>query len=119
MAITLTVDSLMYPLGELSKTMFPDGDQASVVELWLDEAKTKCDTDDAARHWVYYRAYTAASLRVALLPTTDQRFDVSTTWGKDRVDFFNKKANEHLAEFNRLTETEAFTDLKPAQMAVY
>lgn len=108
--VTLPIQDLKYPVGELQPSMFPDGDLDANLQLWLADAKLKVaglDADlqnAAAAAWVYHRAYTAVALRIGNTPTTDGSFgDRSTTWSGDRVGFFQTKAKEWLATFTGYT----------------
>lgn len=113
MAVTLVPDDVMYPKGELPRTLFPDGNIVDSVVTWLEEmignatvdGMADADSNQAARYYIYYRAYAAAALRIALLPTTDQRPDVTTSWGQGRVDWLEKKAAENKAAYDGMIAT--------------
>lgn len=74
MAVTLTIDDLKQPIGELDESLFPDGNIDTLLAGWLDQAANQvnaaagiatADQDDAAAGWVYYRAYTQIADRLA------------------------------------------------------
>jgi hypothetical protein len=74
MSVTLTVDDLEQPLGELDASLFPSGNIDNLVTVWLSQAITTveantgiatADQDEAAAAWVYYRAYTQVADRFA------------------------------------------------------
>lgn len=79
MAVTLTVDDLEQPLGELDASLFPNGDIDNLCAAWLAQAIAKieantgiatADQDAAAAAWVYYRAYMQVADRFANSPST-------------------------------------------------
>lgn len=95
MPVTLTNDDFIHPVGRLQTAMFPDGDMAAGLTAWLDEATDLVaavdadDQDNAAAHWVYYRAYTAIADRLRAMPVSESYggsgTNVSKTWGSGRV----------------------------------
>lgn len=118
--MALIADNIKYPEGELQPSMFPSGDIDTNLYTWLTEATTKTSSEDAQRHWVYYRAYTAIAGRLAVTPSSQSSFgDVSKSINSGQISHFAKLADQHLSEFNRLTETESFTELRQAKFQVY
>lgn len=71
MSVSLTIDDLKQPTGELDDAMFPNGDIDNLLSGWLSQAETKVsdfstDTqDEAAAAWVYYRGFSAIASRMA------------------------------------------------------
>lgn len=104
MALNLTVDDLVYPAGDLQPAMFPDRTLENNVTVWLAEAATKTDSDDAARHWVYHRAYAAVAQRLALTPSSETYDETSRSISDKRIEHFQKLADEELAKFEELAE---------------
>lgn len=76
MSVSLTIDDLKQPTGELDDAMFPSGDIDNLLSGWLLQAETKVadfstDTqDEAAAAWVYYRGFTAIAQRLAATPSS-------------------------------------------------
>lgn len=118
--MALIADDLKYPDGELQPAMFPGGDIDTNLDVWLADAVTKTTNDDAQRHWVYYRAYTVIAGRLAVAPSSQSSFgDISRSIAGSQIKHFADLATQHRSEFDRLTETESFTELRQAKMRVY
>lgn len=104
MAITLDPEDLIYPTGELQPGLFPDGGLEEHLEAWIEEAGSKTDDDSPAAKYVYWRAYSAVAIRLAMTPNSEsndsQQTQRSKSWGKDRIEFFEKKAAEYKAAFD-------------------
>lgn len=72
MAITLIVDDLKQPTGELMPSLFPGNDIDLLIAGWLQQASDEIlfrgiadvDATQAAYAWVYYRAYEHVSIRL-------------------------------------------------------
>ena len=72
MAVTITVDDVTQPTGELMASFFPENDMTTLVVGWISQAASKVaaqgivapNENDAALAWVYYRAYQHVSLRL-------------------------------------------------------
>lgn len=119
MAITLGPSSLIYPIGELTVAMFPDGDLDTNVTAWLQEAGTKTSDNDVARHWVYYMAFRTVASQIASTPTSEAYFsNVSRSWGDGRVDYFDRLAKQHLEKYDLLAASSNVIARRPAMMAV-
>lgn len=109
--ITLETYHFIHPAGELQKAQFPDEDlESSLLPDWLAQAankaavlalETSAEADEAAEHWVYYRAYGAIARRIGAVPTSDAYFSnqVQRTWGKDRVEYWQSLAREALDSY--------------------
>lgn len=118
--MALKPNDLIYPGGDLLPSLFPDGDIQTVVGVWLTEATGKTSDTDAQRAWVYYRAYSAVATRIAGTPSSESSFNNQVTnWGADRVKHFAELAETQLAEYRRLTGSDAMTANKPAGFTVY
>lgn len=107
--MAVTFDNILYPLGELNRSMFPDDTLENVAGVWFDEASSKVETladgdikDAATLAWVYYRAYTAVSNNIAAKPTSSSYYgnERSETWGGDRISYYTQKAKSYLEQFN-------------------
>lgn len=102
MAVTLIVDDLVQPVGELDSDLFPNGDIDAFVIAWLLQAVTKVEANTgitAANHnaaataWVYYRAYTQVADRFANSPSTIiVDGTVTRTTAADQRKYFADKA---------------------------
>lgn len=109
MAVELEPEAFMYPQGELQPGLFPDGKLEDHLETWIADAATKVTENSPAIKWVYYRAYSAVAQRLANTPSSDT-FDHHQnqrvkSWGKDRIEFFERKAAEYKAAFDHETDT--------------
>lgn len=119
--MALSASDLIYPDGDLLQMMFPDGDINTAVGAWLIDAATRTTAEDAQRHWVYYRAYTAIANRIAATPNSDNGFNASRSisWGGDRIDAFRRLADKHLSEYSRLSGDDMMSSTRPAMLRVY
>lgn len=124
--MSLTTADLIYPTGELMPLGFPDNDIEDAVTTWIAEAEAKVadlaasSQDSTAAHWVYYRAYNHLANRIAQTPSSEEWFqDVSRQWSQGRVDFFEKRATEHLDKYNEITGDDALVGLRTAKFGVY
>lgn len=104
MAITLEPESFIYPVGELQPGLFPDGGLEEHLEAWIEEAGSKTDDDSPAAKYVYWRAYSAVAIRLAMTPNSESNDSRETqrskSWGKDRIEFFERKAAEYKSAFD-------------------
>jgi len=120
MAITLDTADLIYPLGELQNSMFPDGDLEQAVSAWLLIAKSKTTDDQPALHFVYWRAYDAVANRLAAQFSNENYYgNVSRSISTGQVNYYRDKAEAHMQEYNRLTGNESFVKKEPTKMFVY
>lgn len=119
MAVTLVIDDLQSPKGELLPSMFPGGNLDSLLYDWLDQAKLATSSDAAARHMIYYRAYTHVANRLASLPASRSTGgEVSESISSGQIKHYQTKAEQNLSEYNRLTNTESFEALKQVRVMV-
>lgn len=111
MAVTLTVDDLLYPNGEMQPIMFPDGDVETALVVWLNEAESLTADNGAAAHYVYYRGYNAAANRIAATPSSESTGmgNHSVSWSDGRVKDWRYLANYHKGEFDKAASTSAMT----------
>lgn len=119
--MALMPNDLIYPDGDILPAMFPDGDIQLAVSAWLADAAARTLVEQAQRHWVYYRAYTALSNRIAATPSSDSGFNASRTiaWSGDRVTAFEQKAARHLSEYSRISGDDSMSSTRPASLKVY
>ena len=105
MAVTLTIDDLKYPDGELQPVMLDDIDTA--LTTWLSQATTLTDDNETAEHYVYWKGYNAAATRIAMRPSSQStnQGSHSTSWSDNRVSDLRKLANHHKDEYERLIES--------------
>lgn len=117
--MAVTFPQILYPLGELTRSMFPDDTLEDVAAIWFDDATeqtasiTDSDLQDAAfKAWVYYRAYSVVANNIAMRPTSSSYFgsERSETWGADRIKFYERKAQENLDKFNTYAEPTVIND---------
>jgi hypothetical protein len=109
MAVTLTIDDLEQPLGELDASLFPSGDIDNLVTAWLSQAITMVEantgiatTDQAAAAaaWVYYRAYTQIADRFANTAQTIMvDGQVTRTTSADQRRWFAERATYWLDQY--------------------
>lgn len=101
MAHDLTPEDLLQPSGQLTASLFPAPQVADdVIEAWLDQANAEELTniptelhDDAARQYVYWRAYDAQADRIGNRPDRENNFnDVERAWGENRLRYWQGKA---------------------------
>lgn len=119
MAVTLQVDDLTSPRGELLKSMFPDGDLEKLVYTWLEQADAVTGSNAAARHMIYYRAYTHVANRLAAeYASSSTGGEVSQSISGSQIKHYQTKAEQNLSEYNRLTNTESFEALKQVRVVV-
>lgn len=111
MAVTIQIYDFEQPEGELDESLFPDAalDMESALTGWLAQATTKVEADsdistadqnEAAKAWVYYRAYSYVAQWVKLEP---DKVEVGqrTEWNNaDRAKFFTTKATEWLDKYS-------------------
>jgi len=111
MAVTLTIDDLIYPTGEMQPVMFPDGDIADAIATWLTDASGLTTDNDAAAHYVYYRGYNAAANRIAATPSSESTSmgSHSVSWSDSRIKTLRDLANYHKSEFDKAAETSYVT----------
>lgn len=117
MAHNLTPSDLLYPKGDLPLSLFPDKAEGKTAEdaltLWLDEAQGKITTvppasqNDAARHYVYAKAYRAQANRLGVTPSKKNEaggnaMTIGTEWGSDRVTYWSDKADAEDAAFQAI-----------------
>lgn len=110
MAVTLTTQMLLQPLGELSEYYFPQGDAVAQLDGWLPVAIAKVEADsyiDSAEHdraaaaYVYYRAYDYIANQLAALPSSASEGSgaIDVKYAAAQYAFFQAKAARKLAEF--------------------
>ncbi len=108
MAVTITIDSLVQPLGELTPMLFPDNILADLLDGWLTDAVNHVmaipgiaaeNQNAAAAAWVYYRAYLAMALRLANEPESITVGPRTERGGSGQLKFFTDLANERLSLF--------------------
>lgn len=106
MTVTLTIDDLKYPDGEMQPVMFPDGDIDTVLVSWLSVASDLTTSNDAAAHYVYYRGYSAAANRIAATPSAQSTSQGahSVSWSDSRIKELRSLADYHKGEFDELIE---------------
>lgn len=121
MAVTLDPADLIYPKGELQPASFPDGDIEDVVLAWLDEAiarlatVTVTDQNEAAKHHVYWRGFTAIATRLAVKPSTEQTSgERSTSYGTGQINALYRQADFHREQFEQLAQSETVQDPPPS-----
>ena len=118
--MALTNSDVTYPTGDLQPSMFPDGDLSTSATAWIADAVLQTTDEDAQKHWVYYRAYTAISNRIAATPSQENSFSNHTvSWGADRVKAFNDLAGKHLAEYSRISGNDVMSSTRPASLVVH
>lgn len=104
MAVTLTIDDLKYPDGEMQPVMFPDGDIDDVLVGWLTAASSLTTDNDAAAHYVYWRGYNAVANRIAATPSSEStgQGSHSVSWSDSRVKELRTLANYHKGEYEKV-----------------
>jgi hypothetical protein len=118
-AVTLQLDDLVSPKGELLPSMFPAGNIDELVDTWLEQASAATSSDAAARHMIYYRAYTHVANRLAGMDASrSSGGEVSASVSPGQISHFRTKAEQNLSEYNRLTKTESFEALKQVRVVV-
>ena len=107
MAVTLTIDDLKYPDGEMLGSMFPDGDINTVLTTWLQTAAGLTTDNDVAIHYVYWRGYNAVANRLAATPSNESTSQGmhSVSWSDNRVKAMRDQADYHKGEYERLSES--------------
>ena len=107
MAVTLTVNELLYPDGEMQPVMFPDGDIEVVLDGWLTIAATLTTDNNAAAHYVYWRGYNAIANRIAATPSSESTSQGahSVSWSDSRIRELRRLADYHKSEFDKAAET--------------
>jgi glutathione S-transferase len=115
----LTVLDVLAPVGRIEPDLFPaeqeeDGTPKDALldrlNAYLDEAVARTadldDPDEAAKHWVYYRAFTAAAVRLAALPSNVSQNDTGGhAYSSDQRKMLERWASEALAAFRTLSTT--------------
>lgn len=109
MAVTLTIDDLKYPGGEMQDVMFPDGDIDDALTAWLSEATSLTTDNEAAEHYVYYRGYNAIANRIAATPSSvnSTTGGHSESWSDSRIKELRGLANHHKREFDQAADTSS------------
>jgi hypothetical protein len=119
---------LLYPNGDLPLSLFPDKAEGKTandaLQLWLDEAQLKLDAvadadqSEAARHYVYAKAYRAEALRIGTQPNRQSDgggpMSVSREWGPDRPAYWDKKADLEELRFAEFVPTETIRPKRPS-----
>jgi hypothetical protein len=89
MPVTISVEDLIQPDGELADSYFPDNDLGLHVEGWLTQSILRIEgnpdivpnlQDEAARSYAYYLAYSHIAKRLGSMPNS-----VSMNSGADSV----------------------------------
>lgn len=120
--MTVIVDDLKYPTGQVQETHFPGESLDLILSSWLVEAVSKASTvtvgqDDAIKDWVYYRAFSAVADRLASEPDSASTDGVARTLSTSRVQYFRNLANSHLDQFKTAFQNPQSTS-KPSTTAV-
>lgn len=111
MAVTITIDDLIQPAGQLAPSYFPDADLDAQIDGWLDVATTKVEADttivaqnNAAAAWVYYLAYSYIADRIGAMPNTVSlgSGEAVQTYSKDRPDYWLARAAAQKAIYDGL-----------------
>lgn len=120
MALTLMAYEILAPVGELTQIMFP-GESLDVLAGALISAADGVTTDNAtAKHWIYWRAYTAIANRLAATPNSEVYFnDVARRFEKDRLDYFLDRAAANQNAYEQLAGVTLPSPLKVAKFEVY
>jgi hypothetical protein len=106
--VTLVAADLKTPKGELETFMFPDGSLDTRITAYLEEAEDKVADldsglqDDAARAWVYYRAYKAVCARLGGTPSqvTLDSGKTEFRYSGEQLKEFQKQRDFYLVQFN-------------------
>ena len=129
MAVTLRVDDLIQPEGELANSFFPDGDLDERIDGWLDRAATRvegnanivaADQDTATAHLVYHYAYSYIAGRIASMPnnTTIDGGGPTVAFGADRITYWQQKADSKLVLYDILAATPRTPTTRPVSVTV-
>ncbi len=116
MAVTLLVDDLTQPEGELDNSFFPDGDLDAKLDGWIDRAAGRVESNgnisvanqnSAAATLIYHYAYSYIASRIASMPNTAavNGGDVSVSYAVDRINYWQGKADAKLASYDVLAVT--------------
>jgi hypothetical protein len=105
--MSLTVQDLIAPKGELEEFMFPDGGLESRVQAYLNEAIAKvsglaaASQDGAARAWVYHRAYKAFSMALSAQPAEATLDSGKTEWkfSSEQIKTFKAQSDYWLEQY--------------------
>ena len=126
MAVTLVIDDLQQPIGELSTELFPTGNLGELLDGWLTQATNKVDADTgiatadqntAATAWVYYRAYSYKANMQASTPNQvnfSNQPGVSKTMSVDQREYFVNLASTKLAEYEGFAAASSTVSTAPA-----
>lgn len=104
---------LTAPKGAVQSSFFPDDDAAALsarLQLWITEGTERAEdisdaeaNDRAVAAWAYYRAFTEFADRISAAPkTVELRDQGSRTYGDPQFEYWQKRAQGYLAEFERL-----------------
>lgn len=121
--MSLTPNDFIAPTGKLQDNSFPAGDLLPNVIIWLNQAGTKLENIDAVFHeaaktdWVYYRAYSHIADRLASEPDSAEVDDVKRTISKERIQYFQKLAEEHRQRYENYA-TPVVAPSAPRSVAV-
>jgi hypothetical protein len=110
MASDWTAEDFLAPKGNIVPAMFPS-DSSIVMEERVDEyisaaeveasALTGADLNRAVYHYVYWKAYSAAFVRMSATPTTNILADQGTIgFTQGQINSFRDLAKEHEQLFN-------------------
>ncbi len=130
MSVTLRVDDLVQPGGELANSFFPDADLDEKLDGWLERAATRVEAngnissanqDSAAALLVYHYAYSYIANRLAAMPnsTAVNGGDVTVAYAKDRLDYWQSKADSKLTAYDILAVTPAAATSSPQSMTIF
>jgi hypothetical protein len=127
MAVTITTADLEQPEGELSESLFPGGDFATLLAGWLAQAEAKVEGNTAiatanhnlaAAEWVYYRAYDHVAQRLAASPvrvSTSLDGSIAKEMAQDQRKYWIEKATAKKAAYEGYeTESASTTSVIPA-----
>lgn len=122
MAVTLTTMDIQQPAGELSADLFPGADFNELLMGWLEQAKTRVESNVniaatyhnlAAAAWVYYRAYGYKALLMLSDPNDVQVGERSERYSVTQIKEFADLRDKKLDEFYGY-EVPSITNATPA-----
>lgn len=116
----MQISSLKFPIGEMQETMFPNDDLDALLSAWLTEAQGLTNSEPAQRRWIYYLGYTAIANRIAATPSSETgQGGHAVSWSDSRIEQFRRLANQHFAEYQRLSGADVLDGRTPARLRVF
>lgn len=121
MAVTLTIDDLKQPTGELAEALFPGETLDTLLAGWLTQAATlvtgnasiaTASHNPAAAAWVYHRAYGYKVLLMASDPNDVTVGERSETYAADQRKQFVALRDSYLSRYSSY-EVPALTSATP------